>query len=404
LLLALVVGNDDEYRRPEDPDPGCWQSSYGELSFEKCCNVIFGPGGNSNCWGEVNGEAFTPKRCCAGLSYEPQGCEDFVQHFDFGVIKLHAQTGPLWQDCVDYMDEDPTVCITLSPHLVKYITCVQRFRKARQAGTRGRKSVRIAGDHYPTTLVEHTTGDRWIAPAFDAFVGARLVTDGSWNPREGRLLEFFVKLGDVVVDAGANLGGFAVPLARAVGPTGVVHAFEPFRHLFQLLTANVALNGLLNVHTHHSALGDETAEIPRPSPDLTKVSNPAKMHVTDELASTLLVAYGSSETIHVRTLDSFNLERVDLIKIDVESMEMPMLRGARDTIQRCRPVLYVEDSEGDKLPQELTSVMKFLIPMGYSCIDPGVGHADGGGALTSLLCVREELSASILRLLRDLEL
>ena len=67
-----------------------------------------------------------------------------------------------------------------------------------------------------------------------------------------------VREGDVVIDVGANLGSYTIPLAEKVGVTGGVFAFEPFRRMTQLLNANVALNGLSNVWVVQCALSDQS--------------------------------------------------------------------------------------------------------------------------------------------------
>merc|ERR1719502_174117 len=192
-------------------------------------------------------------------------------------------------------------------------------------------------------------------------------------PQEARLLTGLLKPGSVAVDAGANIGGFAMPLARKVGPTGEVHAFEPFRLLFQLLTANCVLNGLRSCITHHKGLGSAPARKVLRMPGLNAVGNPSKMYVADSVASEMHITYDAhhEETVEVIRLDDLALPKLDMLKIDVESMEYELLLGARETIKRCRPVIYVEDSEGDlETLRQPTRVMKHLSDKhSYSCIN-----------------------------------
>ena len=77
-----------------------------------------------------------------------------------------------------------------------------------------------------------------------------------------------VNPGDTVVDVGANVGTVTLAQANRVGPSGVVHAFEPQRIIHQLLATSLTLNGLLNVRTYATALGAaaETARIPAIDP------------------------------------------------------------------------------------------------------------------------------------------
>eukprot|EP00913_Durusdinium_trenchii_P014079 g13218.t1 len=85
--------------------------------------------------------------------------------------------------------------------------------------------------------------------------------------------------------AEANIGGFALPLSRHAGPNGQVHAFEPFRVLHQVLTANCAINGLLSCFTYHYALGNKAEKRLRPMPGLAAVGNPSKSFVVDAVKS-----------------------------------------------------------------------------------------------------------------------
>lgn len=66
-------------------------------------------------------------------------------------------------------------------------------------------------------------------------------------------------------------------------------------------------------------------------------------------------------TVPVATLDSFAIENVGLIKIDVEGFEEEVLKGGIETINRCRPVLYIEDDR----PQKSASLRQFLKELGY---------------------------------------
>merc|ERR1711990_695503 len=75
------------------------------------------------------------------------------------------------------------------------------------------------------------------------------------------------------------------------------------------------------------------------------------MFIPDHVASELMVRYAvnKEEQVQVRRLDDIVSTRVDLVKVDVESMELPMLRGARNTLMKHRPVLFVEDSEAEDM-------------------------------------------------------
>jgi len=172
----------------------------------------------------------------------------------------------------------------------------------------------------------------------DAFVGRALDLYGEWCEFEIQLLRLFIRPGDIVVDAGANIGTHTVAFANLVGPTGVVHAFEPQRRNFQMLAGNVAINALDNVFCHQAAVGDALGQIRLPP------LPPAETNFNFSAVS-IVGAAAQGESVPLVTLDSLNLPSCRLIKIDTEGMEPQVLSGARTLIERCRPFLYLENNE-----------------------------------------------------------
>merc|ERR1711874_258866 len=110
------------------------------------------------------------------------------------------------------------------------------------------------------------------------------------------------------------------------------------------------------------------------------------MFVADQVASQMHIHYDKThrETVEVMALDELALSRLDLIKIDVESMEFEMLKGAEQTLRRHRPIIYVEDSEAEGPPGHQTRVVKLLTQEHkYECNDLASSGLPG---MTSLLC------------------
>ena len=92
-------------------------------------------------------------------------------------------------------------------------------------------------------------------------MGKSLNAYGEWCQSEVNLFNSIVRQGDVVVDVGANIGGFTVPLAKMVGYKGCVVAYEPQRQLHQLLSANIALNEIPNAFLYQQAVGETVGTI-----------------------------------------------------------------------------------------------------------------------------------------------
>lgn len=183
-----------------------------------------------------------------------------------------------------------------------------------------------------------TAAGAMIYHRFDQYVGASLDLLGEFSGVETDFLAALIGPGSVVIDGGANIGALTIPLARRVGPKGRVLAFEPQRLTYYALCGNVALASLANVVTFHAALGKAKGALTIPPLDLTQPQNvggfPAKGHAGGETVSTM-------------SIDDLQLPGLSLLKLDVEGMERDALAGARDTIDRCQPLLYVENDRAE---------------------------------------------------------
>lgn len=152
----------------------------------------------------------------------------------------------------------------------------------------------------------------------------------------------------VVLDVGANIGAFALPLAAAAR-RGVVHAFEPATATVQRLRRHLQLNGLDNVVVNHCAVSDRTGTLSLWIPaDEWKGrlfnSGRTSVHVGRQQQG------WREESVPCLRLDDYvagqSLQRVDAIKIDVEGAELDVLEGARELLTRFRPVVVMELNAG----------------------------------------------------------
>lgn len=184
----------------------------------------------------------------------------------------------------------------------------------------------------------------------DVFIGRALDRYGKWCEGELSLLGQILRPGCVAVDVGANLGTHTVFFARSVAPDGMVVAFEPQRLVFQLLCANVALNGLSNVICLQAAGSEVRGAITVP------LLNPA---IEQNFGAFAIEGHSAGDSVSAIPLDDLKLARCDLIKVDVEGMEEKVLRGAHQTLRRCRPVLFVEHNTEDRSPN-LLPLLRFL--------------------------------------------
>lgn len=169
----------------------------------------------------------------------------------------------------------------------------------------------------------------------DDTIGASMREYGEWSESEVHLYRLLLRPGDVVVEAGANIGTHTVALSRIVGASGSVHAFEPLGINHRLLCANLLANDCFNVRTYQAALGRDLAFALFPDVEGDKIANFGALGF-----------YGSGDLpkrlCPLMTVDTLELPRVNFLKIDVEGHEREIISGAIATVRRCRPVVYLE--------------------------------------------------------------
>lgn len=152
------------------------------------------------------------------------------------------------------------------------------------------------------------------------------------DPVEMALIDAVVRPGDTVVDAGANIGTYTLPLARLVGPDGRVVAIEPSPLAARRLQENIVLNRLPQVDVVTAAVG--------------RTAGQADMSVDMDVSNSLAAGPGSYrvEPVSVVTLDSLVAgERPSLVKLDVEGYEEEALHGASAVLSADDgPVVLIE--------------------------------------------------------------
>jgi FkbM family methyltransferase len=144
-------------------------------------------------------------------------------------------------------------------------------------------------------------------------------------------------------------------MARKVGPAGHIIALEPQRPVFQMLCANLAINGLENVAAHWAAAGRTAGEIIVPRLDYTLENNFGGIALDQATQNGYPVPV---RTIDALTNNGLTLVSCRLIKVDVEGMEAEVLAGAEATIARHRPALYIENDRREKSPALIEAILR----------------------------------------------
>jgi FkbM family methyltransferase len=146
----------------------------------------------------------------------------------------------------------------------------------------------------------------------------------------------------VIVDGGANIGFFTVPVAHRTQGRGTrIISFEPQRQLFQALGGSLAINGYRHVYLHNCGLGAEPGIAQLPAVDYSIAQDFGTVSLSDE-TTVAEDGWMNDRVVDITSIDAMALPRLDFFKLDVEGYEIPALTGALETIKKYRPWIWVE--------------------------------------------------------------
>lgn len=165
---------------------------------------------------------------------------------------------------------------------------------------------------------------------------------------------------DVILDIGANIGLYSLAMAKHT--KGRVYAFEPNPKTSRLAQNHIERNNVENVELHKIGLSDE-------------VTTATLHNATDDLGKASLRAQSSSKNdveVEISTIDVFlkkqKIKSVDLIKIDVEGLEMAVIRGGWKTIESQLPHILFEATP-DWMNENDFETFERLRKLGYLAIN-----------------------------------
>lgn len=159
----------------------------------------------------------------------------------------------------------------------------------------------------------------------------------------------FVKNWEVAVDVGANIGSWSLAMSKKFKK---VYAFELLSENYECLVENT--KGFSNIICYNYGLGKEQKKV-----DIIYDKN-----IPNTLAG-VCADLNKEGPYEIRTLDSFNLEGCDFLKIDVEGLESHVLMGGVETIKKYKPIIILEykqrkaEQAGTKL-QDIDEMIKKL--------------------------------------------
>jgi FkbM family methyltransferase len=203
-------------------------------------------------------------------------------------------------------------------------------------------AAKYAESENPWTTISDVDGDLKFRVDRSSYIGSLLFWRGYHSLKERLLLDKLLTPQMVFVDVGANQGELTLCAAKRLH-AGTVLSFEPIETNYRCLLENISLNGFQNVAAYNFGLWHE--------PGCMEMYTSTDRAYREEWATMFRSGYRSAEVgvVRVEAFDEVfsetGLERLDVMKIDVEGAELPVLRGACGTLKRYRPTILMEVSK-----------------------------------------------------------
>lgn len=185
------------------------------------------------------------------------------------------------------------------------------------------------------------------------WVGSTIIRDLFWEPHIEKFLKVNLSKDDVFLDAGSNYGYHSIVSSLLCKK---VYSFEPQKKLFDIQNLTIEKNKISNIQTFNCALGNKIETSQMLFIDYDKSCN----------FGDLSIGEGGAE-INIVTIDSLNIERLDVVKIDVQGYEKFVIQGGLEIISKCKPsfIIEFEDHHLRKFSYSSEELIKFMMELGY---------------------------------------
>ncbi len=185
---------------------------------------------------------------------------------------------------------------------------------------------------------------------------------GAHTRNELAMLRNFIQSDDVILDIGAHIGTFAVPLIHFTGNSGKVYAFEANPETYQLLTENIAINKMQEqIIPHHGIVSSDSGSFEKSH---TYDQNSGKYYFVpvEEKNENDIAVYHIDQWVNREEISSVNF-----IKIDVEGAEFSVLKSCRSLLEQNKPILYIEvvKSALERFGHSIEDIESLLSSLGY---------------------------------------
>lgn len=223
-------------------------------------------------------------------------------------------------------------------------------------------------------LVRTESADYLLFSTSDA-ISRTIYSTGSWAMPLVTISQMFLNglHAPLILDIGANLGAYAIPMAQHIaGHSGLVYAYEPQRIVYYQLCGNTFLNRLDNLLTFNVALGERAGTVLIPAVDYKESNNIGGFSLDQEAQERLhpvsLNMGMPGQEVPMIAMDDLQLVRApNLIKIDVEGLELQVLKGGRAALERWNhPPMLLEAWTFDWFANQRNQLLDYIQTLGYN--------------------------------------
>lgn len=261
----------------------------------------------------------------------------------------------------------------------------------------------------PKIQVINSSQGRFLTFEHDA-ISKHLFVHGSWESWLVPLTNKFIQGFDspIIFDLGANLGAYTVPMASQVEKQkGHVYAFEPQKTVYYQLCGNIFLNRLNNVTALNHAVGQEACLIEIAVPDYHKMDNIGAFSVMEDFRIEQGVdslMSNEKDVVQLVKLDDIILDKkTRFLKIDVEGLEIDVLRGALGFLEHNNfPPFSFEAWKNPWFAEKRRELLTFILQLGYQIehlqMDDYVAYHPGNEAKVEFVRDQNDCLKDIIRI------
>ena len=225
----------------------------------------------------------------------------------------------------------------------------------------------------PRTGLIHTEHADYLLFLTGDFITNEIYKTGGWDQITQQITQMLYSgvEAPLVLDIGANLGSFSVPIAKdLLARGGEVIAFEPQEIIYYQLCANIVLNRLDNLTAYNKAVGNYNGEIDIPKIDYHHNPNTGAFSFIKQYRERGFIEHAMKEdltTVPMLKLDSLKLKKSPtVIKMDVEGYELDVFKGACQFLaEHHYPTILLEIWNVDYYLERRQELMTFIQSLGY---------------------------------------